>query len=134
MSSKPVFENARLADLLTRTAEFKVKGWRFVQCCATDTGNDTFELLYTFANDDTGELTSLVIPIAASDEVPSVGDMYPASFMFENEMHDLFGITVAGIVLDYHGGFYHLHIPTPMAKSSERHEAKKAEAAKEEEA
>ena len=61
--------------------------------------------------------------------VPSLGELYPGAFMFENEMHDLFGIEVSGMTLDYRGGFYHLHIPNPMAETPEK-PAKKTPAAR----
>ena len=43
-------------------------------------------------------------------------------------MHDLFGIGISGITLDYRGGFYHLHIPTPMARGELRAAKKAAKA------
>ena len=52
--------------------------------------------------------------------VPSVSELFPNAFMFENEMHDLFGVEVSGITLDYRGGFYHLHVPAPMAVEPQR--------------
>ena len=61
--------------------------------------------------------------------VPSLGELFPCAFMFENEMHDLFGIQVSGMTLDYRGGFYHLHIPQPMAAAPEK-PAKKTPAAR----
>ena len=124
--SKPQFIDTPLDGLLARTAEFKAKGWRFVQCCATRIGEGLFELLYTFCDDATNEVANLRVRAASVYEVPSLGAIYPCAFMFENEMHDLFGIDVVGVTLDYDGNFYHLHIPTPMAHASER--AKKAAA------
>ena len=124
--SKPQFIDTPLDGLLARTGEFKAKGWRFVQCCATRLGEGIFELLYTFCDDATNEVASLRVRVTALDEVPTVGALYPCAFMFENEMHDLFGINVVGITLDYDGNFYHLHIPTPMAQAAER-AAKKPE-------
>ncbi len=118
--SNPQFIDTPLDGLLARTAEFKAKGWRFVQCCAVRVGEGLFELLYTFCDDATNEVATLRVRAASIDEVPSVGGIYPCAFMFENEMHDLFGINVVGITLDYDGNFYHLHIPTPMAVASER--------------
>ena len=49
--SNPQFIDTPLDGLLARTAEFKAKGWRFVQCCATRIGEGLFELLYTFCDD-----------------------------------------------------------------------------------
>ena len=41
---------AEKAALEQSYAEFKAKGWRFVQCCATRIGEGLFELLYTFCS------------------------------------------------------------------------------------
>ena len=113
--STALFVNTTLDELLARAAEFKAKGWRFVQCCAT-------------RDDATSEIANLRLVVAANDEVPSVGALFPCAFMFENEMHDLFGIGISGITLDYRGGFYHLHIPTPMARGELRAAKKAAKA------
>jgi len=127
--SEALFVETPKDELLARAAEFKAKGWRFAQACATRAGDDAFELLYTFVDDGTNEVANLRVAVAAGEEVPSVGALFPCAFMFENEMHDLYGITVTGITLDYRGGFYHLHIPAPMATGPER-AAKKDKAAK----
>lgn len=118
--STALFVSTPLDKLVERAREFKDKGWRFVQCCATRDGESLFELVYTFCDDTTNEVANLRLTVAANDEIPSVGALFPAAFMFENEMHDLFGINVVGITLDYRGGFYHLHIPAPMAQAPER--------------
>lgn len=123
------FVETLLGDIVSRTQEFKAKGWRFVQCCASRAGEATFELVYSFIDDTTAEVANLRTLISANDEVPSVGAVYPGAFMFENEMHDLYGITVTNMNLDYRGGFYHLHIPAPMAQAPEA-KAKPAPAAK----
>jgi ech hydrogenase subunit D len=124
--SKPQFVETPAAELLARCAEFKEKGWRFSQCCAVRTGVEgVFEVLYTFCDDATNEVANLRVRTGAVDELPSVSGLFPCAFMFENEMHDLFGLRIEGINIDYSGGFYHLHIPTPMAIAAER-AAKKA--------
>lgn len=126
--SNALFVDTAPAELLARAGEFKAKGWRFVQCCATRDGESAFELLYTFCDDTTSEIANLRLSVAAGEGVPSVGSLFPCAFMFENEMHDLFGIDISGITLDYRGGFYHLHIPTPMARGEVRAAKKAAKA------
>lgn len=130
--SNVLFVNTPLEELLARAGEFKAKGWRFAQCCATRDGENMLELLYTFCDDATGEVANLRVTISSNSEVPSVSGLFPCAFMFENEMHDLFGVTVTGISVDYRGGFYHLHIPTPMAKDPRRPSKKAAPAGEQE--
>ena len=80
-------------------------------------------------DDATNEVANLRVCVTSADEIPSVGGIFPAAFMFENEMHDLYRLTVVDMNLDYRGGFYHLHIPAPMAQAPQG-KAKPAAAAK----
>lgn len=111
------FIETTLGELVGAAQAYKAKGWRFAQCCASRNGDDAFELLYSFVDDTTNEVANLRVCVSSSDEIPSVGGIYPVAFMFENEMHDLYGLTVVDMNLDYRGGFYHLHIPAPMAQA-----------------
>jgi len=47
--------------------------------------------------------------------VPSITKAYFAAFTYENELHDLFGITVTDLALDFKGTFYKLSTKTPFA-------------------
>jgi ech hydrogenase subunit D len=38
--------------------------------------------------------------------VPSISSIYGCAYLYENEMHDLFGIKVEGMALDFHGTLY----------------------------
>lgn len=80
----------------------------------------TFELTYSFSDDAARALAHFRVVITQGQSIPSVSTLFPAAFMFENEMHDLFGIDVEGISIDFKGGFYHLHYPAPMAQASEK--------------
>lgn len=123
------FIETTLGELVGAAQAYKGKGWRFAQCCASRNGDDAFELLYSYVDDATNEVANLRVCVTSADEIPSVGGIFPAAFMFENEMHDLYGLTVVDMSLDYRGGFYHLHIPAPMAQAPQG-KAKPAAAAK----
>ncbi|MFA5416444.1 MAG: NADH-quinone oxidoreductase subunit C, partial [Methanoregula sp.] len=47
-------------------------------------------------------------------EVPSISGMYWGAFVYENEMHDLFGIQVKGINIDYKGNLIKTTIKYPF--------------------
>ena len=47
-------------------------------------------------------------------EVPSITDRFIAAFVFENEIHDLFGVSVRDIAIDFGGNFYVTAQPSPM--------------------
>ena len=83
-------------------------------------GDERFEVIYSFVEDTTGRIVSLRLNIARDEQVPSVSELFPCAFVFENEMHDLYGVHVTGISIDFQGGFYHVHYPQPMAQASEK--------------
>ncbi len=91
----------------------KAKGWRFVQMCARAAGEGA-ELLYTLRRGS--ELEQRLVAVPDPDAgVPSVTGEYLAAFVFENEAHDLFGVRIDGMAIDFHGKFYRLAEKAPMA-------------------
>lgn len=90
----------------------KCEGWRFVQLLAVNTENGV-DLLYTLRKDDVLE-GAAIRGIGEDDHVPSITTWYLAAFVFENEIHDLFGVKVDGIAIDFHGAFYKVAVDKPM--------------------
>ena len=110
-----VYETIELDQLFARVVELHNENYRFVQICAT-TLEDSCELLYTFMAPDAAEgaLTGIIVNVPDTTPVPSITDLYPAAFVFENETHDLFGVDIYGINLDFHGEFYKVSEKFPM--------------------
>lgn len=61
------------------------------------------------------------VPLAQA-VIPSVSGIYWCALLYENEMQDLFGVTVEGIVLDYKGTFYRTAVKWPFNQASEKSE------------
>ena len=59
------------------------------------------------------ELSHLKLTIPEEEEVQSITGEYWGAFIYENEMHDLFGITFENLALDYGGRFFKVSEPTP---------------------
>ncbi len=98
------------SDLLPKVRDLKSEGYRLGQICATKVA-EGFEILYSFDKDH--ELLNLRMTVAEGEEIESItSDFWPA-FIYENEMHDLFGINVKHNALDYGGHFYKVSEPTP---------------------
>ena len=90
---------------------------RFINLHATTLGEDLFQLTYSFTTD--GILTeNYSVKVTSADAVPSISDTFMTAFFFENEIHDLFGINIEGIILDYKGDFYQVALDRPMARPS----------------
>ena len=122
-----------LEGIPAMSAQKKADGWRFVQVLAarTDEGCD---LIYSFMKDGVLENTT-VKGLTKDDVIPSVSDKFLAAFVFENEAHDLFGLNIKGIAIDFGGRFYDLAIEEPMTiispeQKAARDKAKAAAAAK----
>lgn len=110
-----VYETIECDTLFDKIVSLKEANYRFVQICAT-TLDASCELLYTFIAPDAvnGELTGIIVDVPDGLPIPSITELYPAAFVFENETHDLFGVDIYGINLDFHGEFYKVSQKFPM--------------------
>lgn len=106
----------------------KAGGWRYVQTLAVNT-EAGIDLVYSYMKD--GLLENLVAKaLPAGSTVPSVTDQFLAAFVFENEIHDLFGITFEGLAIDFGGNFYRVAQKEPMTIISPELKAAREKAAK----
>jgi len=98
-------------ELLARAAQLKKDGCRLVQIGCTQVGED-FEINYVF--DKEFVLTNLRITVQQDTIIPSISGVYFGAFVYENEIHDLYGLTVAGMNIDFGGNFYRTTVKTPF--------------------
>ena len=104
-------EPAEANDLLAIVQGAKTTGRRLSQICATVAG-DSLEVLYTFEKDNILKNYRFTID-AKAPELQSITAVYSYAFIYENELHDLFGITFKNLALDYGGKFYKIAQETP---------------------
>ncbi len=122
---------AEVHDLAARRAE---EGWRYVQILAVNT-EEGIDLVYSYMKDGLLE-NDTVAAVGADDAVPSITDLFLEAFVCENEIHDLYGVAIENIAIDFGGMFYQLAEKAPMTVVSPeqlaaREKAKKIAAAKE---
>jgi len=99
--------------LLGEVQEMRNSGYRLVQIGATRT--EGFEINYSF--DRNLAFVNLKIRLADNDQViPSITDVYWSAFLYENELHDLFGLQIRNINIDYQGNFYKVTRPAAFAE------------------
>jgi ech hydrogenase subunit D len=98
-------------DLLETTAALRSSGFRLVQICTT-TLADCYEMNYSFDKDL--QFKNIRFIVGPGESVPSISRIYTNAFLYENEIHDLFGITIENIIIDYHGTLYQTSIPAPF--------------------
>lgn len=103
-------EPVAASDLLTKARDMKAGSYRLIQICATKV-SEGFEIIYSFDKDH--ELFNLKLTIPEEEEIQSVTGEFWSAFIYENEMHDLFGIKIKNNELDYGGHFFKVSQPTP---------------------
>lgn len=100
------------SDLVGLAAELFAEGYRLVQIgCSTLAGG--YELTWSF--DRAYHLRNLRITVTPGETVPSISVIYPGAFLYENEIHDLFGVEITHIAIDYKGTLYRTALGTPFS-------------------
>lgn len=124
---KAIYTTVELDALLSHVQALKGAGARFVQMQAERNVDDgTYRLVYTFINvraaqeqiaqDGSYAIENLVVEgIDQYQEIPSISSYYPAVFPFENEAHDLFGLAITDMQIDFKGFFYQVSTAEPMS-------------------
>ena len=124
---KAIYTTDGIDELLPHVQVLKGVGARFVQMHAERNVDDgSYRLVYTFINvraaqehiaqDSSYAIEDLVVEgIDQYQEIPSISSYYPAVFPFENEAHDLFGLAITDMQIDFKGFFYQVSTAEPMS-------------------
>lgn len=124
---KAIYTTVGIDGLLPHVQALKGVGARFVQMHAERNVDDgSYRLVYTFINvraaqehiaqDGSYAIENLVVEgIDQYQEIPSISSYYPAVFPFENEAHDLFGLAITDMQIDFKGFFYQVSTAEPMS-------------------
>lgn len=109
------FTEAEASQVVAIASAYKERGWEFSQICAT-TLEDSVELLYAYCDPSykAAGLEGVRVNVPDGTSVPSITGVYPAAFVFENESHDLFGVSFEDISIDFGGEFYTVAVAYPM--------------------
>lgn len=124
---KAIYTTVGVDELLSHVQALKGAGARFVQMHAERSVDDgSYRLVYTFINvraaqehiaqDGSYAIENLVVEgIDQYQEIPSISSYCPAVFPFENEAHDLFGLAITDMQIDFKGFFYQVSTAEPMS-------------------
>lgn len=124
---KAIYTTVGIDELLSHVQALKGVGARFVQMHAERNVDDgSYRLVYTFINvraaqehiaqDGSYAIENLLVDgIDQYQEIPSISSYYPAVFPFENEAHDLFGLAITDMQIDFKGFFYQVSTAEPMS-------------------
>jgi len=116
MSEPLIIEAIEVGALVDRVKQFRQDGYRLVQISATRLPEQV-QVTYSFEREDRLANLRLHLP-AAEAKLPSISGVFWCAFLYENELHDLFNIAVAGIAVDFHGKFYHTAVKFPFGTST----------------
>ena len=124
---KAIYTTVAIDELLAHVQALKGAVARFVQMHAERCVDDgSYRLVYTFINVRAAQeqiarggnyaIENLVVEgIDQYQEIPSISSYYPAVFPFENEVHDLFGLAITDMQIDFKGFFYQVSTAEPMS-------------------
>lgn len=101
-----------VGEVVSKAQEAKKAGHRLVQVGCTKIG-ETFEIIYVYDKDY--NLLNYRITVRQDEEISSITGVYWGAFVYENEIHDLYGIHVKGINIDFKGTFYKTAVKHPFS-------------------
>ena len=110
-------------SLVTEVLQLKHRDYRLIQICAANAG-EGIDITYSFGKEY--KMAGLRLSILPDDEIVSISDIYAPAWLYENEMHDLFGVKVKMMSTDYHGTLYRLKNKMPYRKETADSQPEKA--------
>lgn len=126
------FEDISIDDILSVAEREHEAHSRFVQVLCIN-GEESIDLVYSYqktADQGYAVHNYRVHGVKPETHIPSVTKFYLVAFPFENEAHDLFGVQVDDIAIDFKGGFYKVAMDKPMTVISPAQKAAREKAAK----
>ena len=132
MQMAQYFEDISIDDILSVAEREHEAHSRFVQVLCIN-GEEGIDLVYSYqkmADQGYAVHNYRVHGVKPETHIPSVTKFYLVAFPFENEAHDLFGVQVDDIAIDFKGGFYKVAMDKPMTVISPAQKAAREKAAK----
>lgn len=116
-------------ELLAETLKLKNEGFRLVAITCSSVkrkeGEDVsaedmqkdMELTYSF--DQGQDFNNLRILTDTKEEIMSISVIYAYSFLYENEIKELFGVNIQNISVDFQDQLYQIPVKTPYQPKKE---------------
>ncbi len=128
MAIPATYTEVSIEGLSALAERMQNEGARFVQVLAVNT-EAGIDVQYTFMLN--GCLNNFTIKgVRKEMPIPSITNRFIAAFVFENEIHDLFGLDIRNIAIDFKGHFYATAVKEPMTVISPEQKAAREKAAK----
>jgi ech hydrogenase subunit D len=91
------------AELLEKIKSAHAEGYRMVQLNCIREGLD-MSMNYSFDKDY--DLVTYRMAVDKEKGIPSISAVYPAAYLYENEISEQYGFSIHGKNLDFNGGLY----------------------------
>lgn len=88
-------------QLVAVAHEMMDSGYRFVTLTCVTLSDNMVDITYHFDKDY--ELKNYRIKVSRDSEIPSISGVYFCALLVENEIHELFGVKVKDMAIDYAG-------------------------------
>ena len=98
-------------EILSYALKLHNEHYRLIQICATRV-SDKIVVDYTFGRGY--DALDLKTELECDGELPSISSIFYPAFLYENEMHDLYGITIRHLEIDYGGKLYRTAVKNPF--------------------
>ncbi len=119
----------QVGEIAAAAEKMKKDGYRLVVITCTPNG-EQYDITYSFDKDNALVHYRLTLP--EESEVPSICGSYSGAFVYENEIHDLYGFRFQGMSIDFKGTFIRTSVPYPF--KTKKPEPKVTKVAKEDKA
>lgn len=113
MSLDALFQEIAVGDWRSTAALRAAEGYRLVHVSGT-AQEDHFEIMASYDKDYRCIHYRITIP-RDNPELPTISDLFPAAFTYENELKDLFGFRIPGLTVDYGGHFLRTKTKLPFS-------------------
>jgi len=113
MTDAQAFHPITASEIVDQAKNMAKEGYRLIQLCCTKTPTE-MDIIYTFEKINL-ECINLKVPVNVGDALPSISDVFFGAFLYENEIHDLYGVNFTGMAVDFKGTFYETSVKYPFS-------------------
>lgn len=113
MTEQQTYISVTPSEIVQRAQEYLSNGYRLIQLCCTKTPTE-MDVIYTFEKIDL-QCENLKMQVNVGDTIPSISGVFFAAFLYENEIHDLYGVNYSGMAVDFQGTLYETSFKHPFS-------------------
>lgn len=100
------------SEIVERAQQYCQNGYRLIQIHCTKTAEEMF-IIYTFEKIDL-TCESIKMNVETGVTIPSISGIFFSAFLYENEIHDLYGVNFSDMAVDFKGTFYETSVKHPF--------------------